>query len=58
MRGRHKKKAKKAIKGEESCRAQEGRLSRMVSYCRIALGNGTAVTVWGRRIGLGPLKEL
>jgi len=48
MRGRQKKKAYSRIKGEESSQAQEGRIS-----SRTAMGNGIAVTVWGRRIEVG-----
>jgi hypothetical protein len=57
MRGWQKKKADSRIKGEESCWAQEGRMSSRGSYRRTAPGNGTAVTVWGRRIEVGASKR-
>jgi len=57
MRGRQKKKADSRIKGEESCQAQEGRISSRGSYCRTAMGNGIAVTVWERRIEVGTPKR-
>jgi hypothetical protein len=36
---------------------QEGRISSRESYHRTVLGNGTAVTAWGRRIEVGATKR-
>jgi hypothetical protein len=41
----------------KAVQAQEGRLSSRRFYWRMALGNRTAVTEWGRRIEVGAPKR-
>jgi len=38
--------------------AKEGRIFSRGSHHRTVMGNGTAVTVWVRGIGVGPIKGL
>jgi hypothetical protein len=48
---------KRVRKAQTDLMAQVGRISSRGSYRRMALGNGTTNTVWGRRIEVGAPKR-
>jgi len=56
-RGKVKKESRCKKRVRKAAWAQVGRISSRGSYQRMALGNGTTNTVWGRRIEVGAPKR-